>query len=201
MINTKGSVKAEGFLLIRDRDTREILVDTHNDINMGNFSQAIAMSLSREDGGVIEEMHFGNGGTEVNSTGELTYKEPQVTLIVEDLHNPTYFKNINDKSANFDGNADDTNIKSLPHIQGDNYTDIQIVCTLGYGEPADAALYDDATYQSGTQDPKVRGKYIFDEIGLKTPNGRLLTHVIFHPVQKAQNRAIEITYTIRITMV
>ena len=44
--------------------------------------------------------------------------------------------------------------------------------------------------------------YVFDELGLKGWNpdgtGDLLTHVIFHPVQKSLNRLVQIDYTVRI---
>ena len=43
---------------------------------------------------------------------------------------------------------------------------------------------------------------MFDELGLvsysPTGNGKLLTHVIFHPVQKSLNRLIQIDYTLRV---
>ena len=49
---------------------------------------------------------------------------------------------------------------------------------------------------------------MFDEIGLFTfptdgsdiDTSTMLTHVIFHPVQKSQNRIIEIVYTVRIQL-
>jgi hypothetical protein len=44
---------------------------------------------------------------------------------------------------------------------------------------------------------------VFDELGLQCWNGSatnllLITHVIFHPVQKSLNRQIQIDYTMRI---
>jgi hypothetical protein len=82
------------------------------------------------------------------------------------------------------------------HIAGVAYTDVLVSCLLDFGEPSDQAAFDNAT--------NLEGSYVFDELGLKAfsaegPNtGLLLTHVIFHPVQKSLNRLIQIDYTIRI---
>ena len=44
--------------------------------------------------------------------------------------------------------------------------------------------------------------FIFDELGLRSYSadgtGKLLTHVVFHPVQKSLNRLLQIDYTIRV---
>ena len=85
------------------------------------------------------------------------------------------------------------------HTTGNLYTDILVQCLLDYGEPAGQAAFDNST---NTQD-----SYIFDELGLLANYGtdvngnvitRLLTHVVFHPVQKSLNRQIQIDYTVRI---
>jgi len=79
------------------------------------------------------------------------------------------------------------------------YSDILIQCLLDYGEPAGQTAFDNGTQLEST--------YTFDEIGILADYGtdtagndqtRLLTHVIFHPVQKSLNRQIQIDYTIRI---
>ena len=68
-------------------------------------------------------------------------------------------------------------------------------CLLDFGEPAGQQAFDNTTTLNDT--------YVFDELGLFTyegtaGEGKLLTHVIFHPVQKSLNRLIQIDYTIRI---
>ena len=65
---------------------------------------------------------------------------------------------------------------------------------LDYGEPEGQDAFDTATDADSL--------YVFDELGLKSYSpegtGRLLTHVIFHPVQKSLNRLIQIDYTVRV---
>lgn len=197
MVVEKSNWKASGHVLIKYIDTNEILVDQHNDIHLENLSEAIALSLANYDRGIIDEMHFGTGGAAlISGTGEISYLPPNITGQNSDLYNPTYFKIVNDRSSNFTSDVNKVNIRTN-HTAGTNYTDIIITCTLDYGEPADQFVLDQAN--------TIEGKYIFDELGLKSHDldtgvKRLLTHVIFHPVQKALNRAIEVVYTVRISM-
>jgi hypothetical protein len=118
---------------------------------------------------------------------------PNTTGANADLYNQTYFKVVNDNSA---ADTDITNnYMEVLHTSGQVYTDILVSCLLDYGEPPEQQAFDNSS--------NFNGEFVFDELGLKGVNGdttnlRLLTHVIFHPVQKSLNRQIQIDYTVRI---
>jgi hypothetical protein len=191
------SYKIEGFLKIYDPNDGEIFVDKKNAINYENMSIAIADTLSSRGYGEIYEMAFGNGGASVSDTGVITYLPPNVTGQNAALYNQTYAKIVDDTSV---FNLDPTRNKmTVTHTTGKYYTDILVQCLLDYGEPAGQAAFDNSTQTDSS--------YIFDELGLLANYGtdssglvitRLLTHVIFHPVQKSLNRQIQIDYTVRI---
>ena len=86
------------------------------------------------------------------------------------------------------------NKTEVRHISGTNYTDILVTCLLDYGEPNGQDAFDTASNTDNL--------YVFDELGLvgysSDGSSRLLTHVIFHPVQKSLNRLIQVDYTVRI---
>jgi hypothetical protein len=189
--------KIDGFLKIYDPNTGEVLLDKSNAINYENMSIAIADSLSNRGFGEIYQMAFGNGGASVDSTGIITYLPPNTTGQNASLYNQTYQKVVDDTSV---FNLDPTRNKLVvTHTTGKFYTDILVQCLLDYGEPSGQAAFDNAT----TTD----GEFVFDELGLQAKYGttdtgqvitKLLTHVIFHPIQKSLNRQIQIDYTIRI---
>lgn len=182
----------EGHIKIWYPETGEVAIDKRNAIHYENMSIALAESLANAGQGFIYEMVFGNGGTSVDPTGIITYLTPNTTGTNSSLYNETYAKIVDDRSAN---NIDPVRNKiETRHVTGANYTDILVTCLLDYGEPADQEAFDVATIPDS--------QYVFDELGLRSysPNGtgRLLTHVIFHPVQKSLNRLIQIDYTVRV---
>ena len=188
--NIRGFIKISD---VTDVNNPEILVQKENAIHYENFSQALANSITNRTTGYIEEMHFGNGGTAVDSTGVITYLTPNNTGSNSSLYNQTYYKSINDLSALNNDTA--RNKIVVRHTTGNKYTDIIVTALLDYGEPSGQAAFDNTTTMSDT--------YVFDEIALYSwegtaGEGKLLTHVIFHPVQKSLNRLIQIDYTVRI---
>jgi hypothetical protein len=188
---TQGTL-IQGHIKISDPSSGEILIDKRNAIHYENMSISLAESLANAGQGFIYEMAFGNGGTSIDPTGIITYLTPNSTGTNASLYNQTYAKVVDDRSVN---NVDPTRNKvETRHVSGTNYTDILVSCLLDYGEPSGQDALDNATGSDSL--------YVFDELGLvaysPTGTGRLLTHVIFHPVQKSLNRLIQIDYTVRI---
>lgn len=185
-------VRVQGHIKIFDPETNHVYIDKRNAIHYENMSIALAESLSNAGQGFIYEMSFGNGGTTVDTTGVITYLTPNSTGTNASLYNQTYTKIVDDRSVN---NTDPARNKiETRHVSGTNYTDILVSCLLDYGEPNGQQAFDTATNADDA--------FVFDELGLRSfdPNstGRLLTHVIFHPVQKSLNRLIQIDYTVRV---
>ena len=186
-----------GHVLIRDANTNEVLVDKMNAINYENFSISLARTIADRPDSWIQEMCFGNGAATVSEIGTITYLPPNVVGQTAELYNQTYYKVVDDQSPLDLDPAQ--NYISTAHVDGTTYTDVIVTCLLDLGEPSGQDAFDTATNIGGT--------YVFNELGLKAyssngPNtGRLLTHVVFSPVQKSLNRQIQIVYTIRIQTV
>ncbi len=183
-----------GHIKILDPESGEVFVNKRNAINYENMSVAIAHLLSNLTDGDgttgnayhVLNMGFGNGGVNVDATGVVTYQATNTNSATGQLYNETYSKGVANTAS-----ADPDNNMVVLHTGGNTYSDIVITSTLGYNEPSGQDALDNAA--------NLTGNYIFDELGLKTPGGVFLTHVIFHPVQKSANRKIQIIYTIRIT--
>ena len=115
------------------------------------------------------------------------------------MYNLTFWKEISSDITNLDTENNYTQV-----IPGQSYTDLKMVCTMGYSEPSDADAFDSSINNEGD--------YVFDELALFSyptdtsvaseaiNTSTMLTHVVFHPVQKSKNRIIEIIYTVRIQL-
>jgi hypothetical protein len=194
-IYVRGHIKISD---VTDKEAPVVLIDKPNAIHYENMSEAIATTLSHRNQMYMYEMQFGNGGSAVDSTGVITYLIPNTTTLNATLYNATYSKIIDDTDST---NSDPNNNKmQVRHIPGNAYTDIIISCLLDYGEPSTQSVFDNSS--------TLNDVFTFDELGIKarsldgtsgqTSTGLLLTHVIFHPVQKSLNRLIQIDYTVRI---
>lgn len=199
-----------GHVKIRDKATREILVDKYNKIHFGNMSWAVASALSGKSEGHIAYMLFGNGGSTVDGSGKILYRAPNVSTLQDPNalpYNTTFFKAL---SVFVEGSTTTNYIRVLDSTE--NFADLQVVVSLEFNEPIGQPV-DDTTQN-------ISNDFVFDEIALFTQTtsalstyvdpatlqgelpggGRMVTHVVFHPQQKAQNRELEIEYTVRVQM-
>jgi hypothetical protein len=192
--NETGTWSVQGHIKIFDPCTDEVFINKRNAIHYENFSIGLAQAMSNQGTGFISEMCFGNGGSRIDPTGIITYLTPNSVGSSASLYNQTYIKNIDSNNIlNLDPSR---NFMQYRHIAGTAYTDILISCLLDHGEPAGQSAFDNST--------NMNSQYVFDELGIRaysadgSGTGMLLTHVIFHPVQKSLNRLVQIDYTIRI---
>ena len=244
----KGSI--QGFLKIKDKDTGEILVDTHNDVLYGNISATLAHALIGNPNSVMYYLAFGNGAAYIGPTGIISYKpslggsSSLIKMPYANLYNTVYAKQLTNDSSVTPDSTDIAYIGSEDYST--NYEDIIIDVTLGYNEPPTGLNLSTTLQQTsidnstfiGTTTPSTASTFdpttlVFNEIALfaGTPNifpgeytttttevtsfinqtmnfsnvvgtqsKAMLTHAIFHPVQKSANRAIEVIYTLRIQM-
>ena len=188
-----------GHIVIRDKQTREVLRDQENAVHFGNISASITKALAGDDAGHIRYMAFGNGGTTVSAAGEISYKEPNVSVVRNDnesLYNETFSKEID----NSPGNTVTTQLGNT------NYSDIIVNVTLDFIESGLLDIQNPVDSSTNLETDTV-----FDELALYTgvsgitsslnsSTATLITHVIFSPIEKSANRELEIDYTLRIQM-
>lgn len=244
-------VSMQGHIKIMYADTKEVVLDTHNDVLYGNMSTALANSLIGNSNSLLYYIGFGNGGAYIGPTGTISYKPSfggTGSLIknpTANLYNTIYVKKLSN-NATSSVNYNEYSRAYVPtENYATNYEDIIVDVTIDYTEPPtgitesstiqqtaldNSTFVGSASATSGDFDPST---FVFNEIGLyagsnnlftgqytqnttevsnfiaQTPNFSdtpgtksklMLTHAVFHPVQKSSNRAFEIVYTLRIQM-
>ncbi len=189
-------LRVRGIVGIYDVTDPENVVELvkKNAVHEGNIVYNIARAFVGGDDGrsSIGWMAFGDGGSEIANTGRITYRPTNTSRSrneLADLYNRVYQKNVNDEG--FDHYVS-------PVIHTRPIADINLDVMLYMGEPNGQLPMDNANQFGDT--------FTFDEIGLFTneedPNdAMMLTHVIFHPIQKSLNRTLQIKYTLRFEIV
>lgn len=166
-------------------------VDKCNAIHDGNMVYAIARSMIGQDSAntfAIGWIAFGDGGSEVAETGTVTYRPTNTQKVrneLADLHQRVYQKKIEDEGFT---------MGVSPVIFNTAIADINTNIVLQQGEPFGQLPMDTAVQFSD--------RFVFDELGFfsnaeNIEDSYMLTHIVFHPIQKSLNRVLEIDYTIR----
>jgi hypothetical protein len=186
------NVTVKGLVKITDvtDGKRDTLVEQCNDIHPGNLAYVIAKALAGEANSTIYQISLGSGGTHLDAGGNLVYLPPNTTSSSANLYQPTYtvLINSNVSTATPVNNSVISQQATPPAITS------SVLCTvfLSANEPAGQAVNDLTTTNPNAP-------YVFDELGIKTADGKLLTHLIFSPLEKTSNRAIEILYSLIIS--
>lgn len=166
-------------------------VDKKNAIHDGNMVFAIAKAMIGQDSAntfSIGWIAFGDGGSEIAETGTVTYRPTNTQNNrneLADLHQRVYQKKIDDEGFT---------MEVSPIIYNRAIADINTNIVLQQGEPFGQLPMDNAVEFSD--------RFVFDELGFFTntdsiDDSYMLTHIVFHPIQKSLNRVLEIDYTIR----
>lgn len=186
-MKTDVSVKLEGRVLIHD-EQGNLLLEKKNAIHPQNMALVVARALAREDNGYVFNLVFGNGGTFFNANSVLVYKAPNTIGSSATLYNQTYAVQVDDSTS---GTAAANSTVALPSPAPALTSLIVVTAQLSALEPLGQAVADNITTTDSV--------FTFDEIGLQSPDGLLLSHLVFNPIEKTANRAWLITYTITIS--
>lgn len=193
------NVKMEGHLKIFEYESDEdrvegvngrVVLNKRNAIHPEHASILLARAVAHRPNGSIYSMSFGSGGATIDPLGNITYSTPN-TSGSADLNVPVYFEVVDDTNGAPTGNS-----MTVRHINGTLFSDVEIRCVIGKNEPFSQPAYDSLT---GTN--LNSSQFVFDEIGLKTQDELLITHVVFSPIEKSANRILEIVYSLRFRLV
>jgi hypothetical protein len=190
-VKIEGHVKVFEYETDNDfkyRKTNNVILDKKNAVDKENASILIARGITHRPNGSIFYMCFGNGGSTIDPLGNVILNPPNVTGAA-DLYNETYFEAVDDSQGAPSGNYMD-----VRHINGSLFSSADIVCIIGKNEPFNQLPQDSGSIDLNTQ------QFAFNEIGLKTADNLLITHITFTPVLKSSMRIIEVVYTLTISI-
>lgn len=172
---------------VGDASKAVVLLDAFNAIHPEHASLIIARGLAHRDNGYIYSMWFGTGGATIDPLGTIIYATPNTTGAA-DLNTPVYFEVVDDNSGAPAGNQ-----MAVRHINGTLFSDVEIRCVIDKNEPFGQSAFDNVGNTNINS-----SAFVFDEIGLRSKDDLLITHIVFSPIEKSANRIIEVVYVLRI---
>jgi len=225
MILDIAKISVQGFIKITDKDTGEVLLDTHNDVLYGNLSSAMAHALLGNTDSLLFYLAFGGGAAYVNGVGTTVYK-PSLGGAASIVKNPTanlydtiYVKKLSNDSTPATEYTDGSRAYIPAENYASNYEDIIVTVVVQGSEPpigispTSSMVFNEIGLFAGSNN-LFPGSYTqttaeVDAFIAQTPNFSntatskskiMLTHVIFQPITKTSIQSLEITYTLRIQM-
>jgi hypothetical protein len=215
MLSDKIKFSIDTNVKIEDKNTKEVLVDKCNAIHPQHVALIIARGLSNANYGNISRLALGNGGSYIDSAGNIIYNSPNTSGKTASLYNQTWFEAI-------------SGLNSISAIPSNTDLTSQVVVSVTLTSSTGGAIqYPTDTSDinnpanpttSGTGTTGTGSDFDFDELGLQVlnplyngngtevvgPNGEpqylLLTHLVFNPIQKNANRELILTYTLTISV-
>lgn len=206
----KLNFSVKGHLTVADNKTGEILEDKDNAIHPAHFALVFARALANQNYFNVHSMVLGNGGSFIDSAGNIIYNAPNTVGDAATLYNQTWIEVV-DGTAGANGNS------ILASASSSDLTASTIVTAiLSAAEPNTQYTSDtaDINNPANPANPIVTGTgadFDFDELGLvvknplytvggTAPEFLLLTHLVFNPIQKNANRELILTYTLTISV-
>jgi hypothetical protein len=211
MLSEKLSFKINTNVKIADKQTGEILVDQSNAIHPQHFALIFARGLANANYWNIHGLVLGNGGSYIDTAGNIIYNTPNTTGNNAVLYNNTWLETI-------------TGLNTVTAVPSNIDLTSSVVVSVTLGATTGGAIQ----YPSDTSDinnpanPVTAGTntnngigttgsdFNFDELGLIVqnplygqvgqPRYLLMTHLIFSPIQKNANRELLITYTLTVAV-
>lgn len=215
MSHNTANIKFHNVVELKDLVTGEILERKCNAIHPQNLAHVIALGLAgttNTELSSIVQVQLGNGGTYNDTAGNILYNKPNTSGVGASLYNSTF--TISDFNSN---TGNDTIIASdnlLVDASGNPIPPTSLVTVqllipnnLPSADPT-VQFPTDASLANMPANPVSNGYvYDFDELGcfaMVSNNGvltpLLLTHIIFNPIAKTQNREIQLTYSLTISV-
>lgn len=180
-------VSVEGYFKITSTDVvsgvETVEYEGENAVHPRNFSLLIAKAIAGIPEQAIGELVLGNGGSVIAADSSITYNPLRVSDSNASLYNQTYEVSLTGASA-------------VSVYQGSVGTSSVVMCnaTIPASLPYNQLPSEDVPEASFSND------YAFDEIGLKTIDGKLLTHKVFSPILKTAQKEMKFVYAITITV-